>query len=57
MDGPDDISGRVEIYHEGVWGTVCDDDFGTEEALVTCKSLGYRCVLLVKLCAYFKHIQ
>ena len=40
VDGPDGISGRVEIKHEGVWGTVCDDDFGAEEAQVICKSLG-----------------
>ena len=41
VDGPDDKSGRVEIYHEGDWGTVCDRDFGGEEAQVICKSLGY----------------
>ena len=42
VDGPDDKSGRVEIYREGKWGTVCDDQFGREEAQVICKSLGYR---------------
>ena len=42
VNGNDDKSGRVEIYHEGQWGTVCDDNFGREEAQVICKRLGYR---------------
>lgn len=36
-DGPDSLSGRVEIRQFGVWGTVCDDDFGPEEAAVSDK--------------------
>lgn len=36
------ISGRVEVRRFGVWGTICDDDFGIAEATVICKSLGYK---------------
>lgn len=34
--------GRLEIYHNGVWGTVCDDDFEAQDAQVTCMALGFR---------------
>ena len=42
VDGPEEGSGRVEIRHDGQWGTVCDDSFGTEEALVVCRTFGYK---------------
>ena len=33
--------GRLEVYHNGVWGTVCDDYFGQDEANLACYGLNY----------------
>ena len=40
MDGTD-LEGRIEVKYRGVWGTICDDDFGNKEAQVFCNSLGF----------------
>jgi len=33
--------GRLEIYHDYIWGTVCDDGFNDAAARVVCRSLGF----------------
>lgn len=34
-------TGRLEVFHAGAWGTVCDDSFGQKETAVACRQLGY----------------
>lgn len=36
-NGTGRCSGRVEIKHEGQWGTVCDGDWTIKDADVVCK--------------------
>ena len=39
VDGPDYLSGRLEVYHDGMWGTVCSSSFTQTDASIICEEL------------------
>ena len=49
--GGDDISGRVEVCYNNIWGTVCDDGWGVQDARVVCRQLG-----LPSACEYHHYL-
>ncbi|XP_016303084.1 soluble scavenger receptor cysteine-rich domain-containing protein SSC5D-like [Sinocyclocheilus anshuiensis] len=53
VNGTSSCSGRVEVLHNGQWGTVCDNGWGLTDAAVVCKELDCGKVIEAKSAAYF----
>ena len=53
IDGNAPHEGRVEIFYDGVWGTICHDYWELAEANVVCRQLGFDgAVLALRSAAY-----
>ena len=41
VNGTTPASGRIELFYQDEWGTVCDDSFDHNAGDMICKALGF----------------
>ena len=51
--GPNSTAGRLEVYHSGRWGTICDRYFDSVSAGVACRQMGFKSPGIVKGGGYY----
>ncbi|KAL3887262.1 hypothetical protein ACJMK2_027206 [Sinanodonta woodiana] len=53
VDGAIPSEGRVELQHNGIWGSICSSGFDMNVANVICRMLGFSGAINVRLQGYF----
>ena len=41
VGGLSSTDGRVEVFYNGAWGSICDNGWDMDDALVVCRALGF----------------
>ena len=53
VSGSTEYEGRVEVHHNGEWGTVCDDGWDLNGAQTVCNELGFGKAVAAKHSAFY----
>uniref|UniRef100_A0A671T903 Soluble scavenger receptor cysteine-rich domain-containing protein SSC5D n=1 Tax=Sinocyclocheilus anshuiensis TaxID=1608454 RepID=A0A671T903_9TELE len=54
VNGNNSCSGRLEVFYNNQWGTVCDDGWDLSDAAVVCREMGCGDAIEAKSGAYFR---